>query len=73
MISFLLVAATASTGVRFRPDKWYVELNKPAWNPPNWLFPVAWSILYVMMAVAAWRIFLAEPMIIKWLALIFYL
>ena len=73
IISLLLVAAAASTGIRYRPDSWYEQLLKPNWNPPNWLFPVAWSILYIMMAVAAWRVVLAEPAALKWLALFLYL
>ena len=34
---------------------WYRALNKPAWNPPDWLFGPVWTLLYLMMAVAAWR------------------
>lgn len=33
---------------------WFVELAKPAWNPPNWIFGPVWSILYLMMGIAAW-------------------
>ena len=35
---------------------WFVELQKPSWNPPNWLFGPVWSVLYLMMAVAAWMV-----------------
>lgn len=34
----------------------YGELRKPSWAPPPWLFGPAWSVLYVLMAVAAWRV-----------------
>ncbi|MDR4308189.1 tryptophan-rich sensory protein [Chelatococcus sambhunathii] len=35
---------------------WYEGLAKPWFRPPNWAFPVAWTILYAMMALAAWRV-----------------
>ena len=45
--------AAGSTGGLFPPGPWYRELAKPTWTPPNWLFPVAWSVLYLCMAGAA--------------------
>ncbi|MCV3243543.1 TspO/MBR family protein [Mesorhizobium sp. ZC-5] len=38
------------------PGEWYAGLQKPWFNPPNWLFGPVWTILYVMVAVAGWRI-----------------
>lgn len=35
---------------------WYPTLAKPAWNPPNWIFGPVWTLLYLLMALAAWRI-----------------
>ena len=48
--------AAGSTGALFEPGKWYESLAKPSWTPPNWLFPVAWSTLYLCIAAAAARI-----------------
>ncbi len=35
------------------------ELNKPPLSPPAWLFPIAWTILYILMGVASYLIFFA--------------
>jgi benzodiazapine receptor len=40
---------------------WYRTLVKPSFNPPNWAFPVAWSLLFVLMGVAFWRVLRTEP------------
>lgn len=40
---------------RSLPD-WYAGLTKPSWNPPNWLFGPVWTVLYVLMGIALWRI-----------------
>ena len=51
-----LVFLASLTGAVFQPGQWYKQLDKPAWTPPDWLFPVAWGLLYVLMAYAAWRV-----------------
>jgi len=35
---------------------WYEGLIKPSWTPPAWLFGPVWSVLYLMMALAAWLV-----------------
>jgi translocator protein len=49
-IGLLLGYATA-------PGEWYASLQKPPFNPPNWLFGPVWSVLYVLIAIAGWRVF----------------
>ena len=35
---------------------WYDGLEKAPWNPPGWVFGPAWTVLYALMAVAAWLV-----------------
>jgi tryptophan-rich sensory protein len=50
-----LGAAVVSTSV----DTWYAELAKPSFTPPDRVFGPVWTALYVLMAIAAWRIWRA--------------
>ncbi len=51
--------AAASTGGIFKPGHWYQGLAKPPWTPPNWAFPVTWSILFILNAVSGWLVWQA--------------
>ena len=48
--------AAATTGAMIKPGAWYKGLNKPFWTPPPWVFPVAWTSLYLLMSLAGMRI-----------------
>lgn len=52
LVVSVLGGAVTATSV----TTWYPTLVKPSFNPPNWAFAPVWTILYICMAVAAWRV-----------------
>lgn len=49
----LLVGFLSGFATQSSVNDWYLTLNKPSFNPPNWIFAPVWTILYVMMGLAA--------------------
>jgi tryptophan-rich sensory protein len=47
-------------GISNPPGAWYAALNKPPFNPPNWIFAPAWTLLYILIAIAGWRTWLRD-------------
>jgi len=57
LIPFVVaVVLVASTRAVFKLGAWYEGLAKPSWTPPDWAFPVVWSILYLSIAIAGWLV-----------------
>lgn len=53
-----IAAALGAVGMGNSVIEWYPSLNAPSFKPPNWLFGPVWSVLYTLMAIAAflvWR------------------
>lgn len=63
MPSFLVLSAFLvitlggglSIGMVSPPGEWYERLRKPTFNPPKRVFAPAWTILYILVAIAGWR------------------
>jgi translocator protein len=53
-----VVGGGSLIGVGTAPGAWYASLEKPWFNPPNWIFGPVWTLLYLMIAIAGWRIWM---------------
>lgn len=53
----LVVGGGLAMGLITVTGGWYEALEKPPFNPPSWVFGPAWTVLYVLIAVAGWRSF----------------
>ncbi|MBL7474031.1 TspO/MBR family protein [Robertkochia sediminum] len=49
----LTVGFLAGFATQTSVDTWYSTLNKPSFNPPNWIFGPVWTVLYILMGIAA--------------------
>jgi benzodiazapine receptor len=60
----VVCVGTGIVGAMFtRPEipGWYAGLAKPSWTPPPFVFPITWTTLYVMIAIAFWRLWDRVP------------
>ena len=60
IIGFAVVFAVAALGAAFSPDAWFIALNKPTWQPPDWVFAPVWSVLYGLMGCSL-ALLIASP------------
>ena len=56
VLTTVAIGALGSIFTQPNIPTWYAQLNQPSMTPPNWFFGPVWIALYIMMAVAAWRV-----------------
>lgn len=56
VVFLLACGCAAAMGVLFPTGAWYRGLRRPDWTPPDWAFPVAWAVLYLLIAFAGARV-----------------
>lgn len=59
IVALLVVFTAAGLGnwaTMTSVDTWYPQLARPSWTPPDWVFAPVWTVLYLIMAVAAWLV-----------------
>lgn len=66
LLGFLLLSFTAaaigSAATIPNLSPWYAGLSKPSWNPPSSVFGPVWTVLYLLMSVAAWLVWKRRTM-----------
>lgn len=68
LVVFILVLQGVGylLGTSFPAGEWYEGLNQPPFRPPNWLFGAVWPVLYLLIAIAGWRVFTSDGRIPGW-------
>ena len=64
VISLVMCLGVGIIGARVtRPEipTWYADIIKPSWTPSPLVFPIAWTALYILMAVSFWKLWENEP------------
>lgn len=56
----------AAIGLTFAPGAWFDGLQKPFFQPPPQIFGLVWPVLYLLIAIAGWRVFVSEGKIPGW-------
>ena len=57
LITFLASAIGGFTTTSFK-EPWYSQILLPSFNPPSWVIAPVWTLLYVMMSIAIWKIWI---------------
>jgi tryptophan-rich sensory protein len=56
IVALMVIGSSIGGLTKSNVDTWYMTLNRSPLTPPNYLFGIAWSILYAMIATSGWLI-----------------
>ena len=68
----LLVSSIGGAITATSVGTWYQALQKPPFNPPDWVFAPVWATLYLFMAIAGWRVWRRAQSKLLWRALLVF-
>jgi tryptophan-rich sensory protein len=68
----LLIGGISGFATAAGINSWYIELHKPSFNPPNYLFGPVWSILYILMGISLYQIIQSQKSELKTRSLILF-
>jgi benzodiazapine receptor len=72
LIGTLFVGAIGGMATAPAIPTWYAELERPFFAPPNYVFGPVWTLLYIMIGFAGWRVWRTVPSAARSTALIFW-
>lgn len=58
MVLCLMISAIGGAVTATSVNDWYAALEKPFFNPPDWLFGPVWTVIYFLIALSGWRVWL---------------
>jgi len=58
---FVILVAVVGSHFSVMNRDWYDALNKPSWQPPNWVFGVVWTVLFILFAISLILIWNTQP------------
>lgn len=76
IVALVFTVGIGSIGGLFTASEittWYATLNKPSFNPPNYLFGPVWTTLYILMGISFYLIWKQHPSPVKTAGVLFFL
>ncbi len=61
----LLVGSLLGSLTKPEINNWYLSLNRSSLNPPNYVFPIAWTLLYILIGITGWKIWQKDSTLLK--------